>query len=191
MKHGKRKNLRELKFVEEYLLDGNATQAAIRAGYSKRTANEQGSQLLARLSHLIQPRLIEQRKALRKEIGITKERIIKELACIVFQDAGDFYDKLGNVIEIPELKARARRAIAGFEFTEDFLNAKDKGGDTQRVASGYTKKIRTWDKVKATELLIKLLGMMPKEHDRGVKDDMTLEELVLGSMELEEKEKQP
>jgi phage terminase small subunit len=37
-------------FVREYLLDLNATQAAIRAGYSERTANEQGSRLLANAS---------------------------------------------------------------------------------------------------------------------------------------------
>ncbi len=37
------------RFVEEYLIDLNATQAAIRAGYSAKTANEQGAQLLAKL----------------------------------------------------------------------------------------------------------------------------------------------
>lgn len=41
---------KEKAFVREYLKDSNGTQAAIRAGYSKRTANEQASQLLARLS---------------------------------------------------------------------------------------------------------------------------------------------
>ena len=41
---------KQQRFVEEYLIDLNATQAAIRAGYSKHTANEQGSQLLAKLS---------------------------------------------------------------------------------------------------------------------------------------------
>jgi phage terminase small subunit len=38
------------RFCQEYLIDLNATQAATRAGYSRRTANEQGSQLLAKLS---------------------------------------------------------------------------------------------------------------------------------------------
>ncbi len=41
---------KQKRFVEEYLIDLNATQAAIRAGYSIKTANEQGSQLLANLS---------------------------------------------------------------------------------------------------------------------------------------------
>lgn len=38
------------RFVSEYLVDLNATQAAIRAGYSERTANEQGARLLAKAS---------------------------------------------------------------------------------------------------------------------------------------------
>ena len=38
------------RFVEEYLIDLNATQAAIRAGYSPKTANEQGARLLAKVS---------------------------------------------------------------------------------------------------------------------------------------------
>ena len=41
---------KQKRFVDEYLIDLNATQAAIRAGYSPKTANEQGSQLLAKLS---------------------------------------------------------------------------------------------------------------------------------------------
>jgi phage terminase small subunit len=43
-------NARRRRFVAEYLKDLNATQAAIRAGYSPKTANEQGAQLLANLS---------------------------------------------------------------------------------------------------------------------------------------------
>jgi phage terminase small subunit len=38
---------RQQRFLDEYLVDLNATQAAIRAGYSTRTANEQGARLLA------------------------------------------------------------------------------------------------------------------------------------------------
>lgn len=41
---------RQERFVSEYLIDLNATQAAIRAGYSTKTANEQGARLLANAS---------------------------------------------------------------------------------------------------------------------------------------------
>lgn len=43
-------NAKQQRFVDEYLVDLNATQAAMRAGYSERTANEQGARLLAHVS---------------------------------------------------------------------------------------------------------------------------------------------
>lgn len=67
-------NARQQRFVEEYLVDLNATQAAIRAGYSAKTANEQGAQLLAKLS--IQE-AIEAAKAKRSErTAVTAEDVV-------------------------------------------------------------------------------------------------------------------
>lgn len=65
------------RFVAEYLVDLNATQAAIRAGYSAKTANEQGSQLLAKLS--VRAAVDE---ALAKRAGkleITAEKVLRDI----------------------------------------------------------------------------------------------------------------
>lgn len=183
-----KRNARELRFIEEFLLDGIATQAAIRAGYSPKTAPVTGCKLVKKHKAVIEAKLAEQKAALRKEIGVTKERIIKELACIGFSDAADFFDTFGNPIAIPELKAKARRAISGFEFTEDFLGVKQPDGTKKAEASGYTKKYKLADKIKALELIAKLLGFV-NEKDKGLKDSMTLEELVLGSMEIDKEGK--
>lgn len=40
-------NLRQRKFVDEYIISGNATQSAINAGYSEKTARQQGQRLLS------------------------------------------------------------------------------------------------------------------------------------------------
>ena len=61
---------KQQRFVDEYLIDLNATQAAIRAGYSVKTANEQGSQNLAKLS--IQQAIAEQMAERQKEPGSIK-----------------------------------------------------------------------------------------------------------------------
>jgi phage terminase small subunit len=73
---------KQRRFCEEYLIDLNATQAAIRAGYSPRTANEQASRLLAKVSirSCIDISLAE----LSKRTGVTAERVIRELAKIAF-----------------------------------------------------------------------------------------------------------
>ncbi len=65
------------RFVEEYLVDLNATQAAIRAGYSKKTANEQGAQLLAKLS--IREAVAEAQEARSERTGITQDEVIQGL----------------------------------------------------------------------------------------------------------------
>lgn len=75
---------RQARFVEEYLVDLNATQAAIRAGYSKKTAQEQGSRLL---SNVIVAAAIEAAKGERsKRTEITQDMVLRELAKIGFSD---------------------------------------------------------------------------------------------------------
>ncbi len=68
---------KQARFVEEYLLDLNATQAAIRAGYSKKTANEQGAQLLAKLS--IREAVAEAQAIRSKRTEITQDEVIQGL----------------------------------------------------------------------------------------------------------------
>ena len=68
---------KQARFAEEYLVDLNATQAAIRAGYSKKTANEQGAQLLAKLS--IREAVAEAQEARSERTGITQDEVIQGL----------------------------------------------------------------------------------------------------------------
>lgn len=71
-------------FADEYLIDLNATQAAIRAGYSKRTASQIGEQLLRKLE--VQEYLQERMKARSERTEITQDRVLQELAKIGFSD---------------------------------------------------------------------------------------------------------
>lgn len=59
---------KQARFVKEYLIDSNATQAAIRAGYSEQTANEQGSRLLANVSVRQAVEAGQEKKAAKLEI---------------------------------------------------------------------------------------------------------------------------
>ena len=86
---------KQKRFAEEYLIDLNATQAAIRAGYSAKTANEQGSRLLANVS--IQKAIS---KAIAERSGRTKisqDRVVNELAKIAFLNIADLIDQNGNM----------------------------------------------------------------------------------------------
>lgn len=78
---------KQARFVENYLLDLNATQAAIRAGYSAKTANEQGPRLLA---HPEIKSAIDAAKIERSErTEIEAERVLKEIAAMAFYDPAD------------------------------------------------------------------------------------------------------
>lgn len=77
-------NARVLRFVEEYLVDLNGTQAAIRAGYSKKTANEQASRLLANVN--VSDAVLAAMKKRSERTEITQDMVLRELAKLGFSD---------------------------------------------------------------------------------------------------------
>lgn len=81
---------KQKRFVEEYLIDLNATQAAVRAGYSTKTANEQGSRLLANVSikNAVDKAMAERSK----RTGINQDRVLQELAKMGFAKITDVID---------------------------------------------------------------------------------------------------
>lgn len=75
---------KQQRFVNEYLIDLNATQAAIRAGYSKKTAQVQSARLLSNV--MVSQYLSERRQALQGRTEITQDMVLRELAKIGFSD---------------------------------------------------------------------------------------------------------
>ncbi|WP_290497940.1 terminase small subunit [Hyphomonas sp. UBA4494] len=69
---------KQLTFVQEYLVDLNATQAAIRAGYSPDTAKMQGSRLLTKDD--VQAAIAEAQEQRREKLEITADRVVQEYA---------------------------------------------------------------------------------------------------------------
>lgn len=80
---------RQQRFVEEYLVDLNATQAAIRSGYSPKTAGAIGSENLQKPEIADAIAIAKARRSERTEITI--DAVLKELAAIGFANAGDFF----------------------------------------------------------------------------------------------------
>lgn len=68
---------KQQRFVDEYLIDLNATQAAIRAGYSPKTANEQGARLLANVS--VAAAVKEGKKAREERTEVTQDWVVHEM----------------------------------------------------------------------------------------------------------------
>ena len=76
------------RFVDEYMIDLNATQAAIRAGYSEKTAQMQASRLLSNV--MVQAAIEKEQKKLAAKLGITTENVARELAHIGYDDIKNY-----------------------------------------------------------------------------------------------------
>jgi len=134
---------KQKRFCEQYILDFNATRAAIKAGYSKDSARSIGCQLLTKVNikHEINE-LIEKRK---EKLIVNQEMIIAELAKLSFSDIGQFLDENGR-ISLDDLKEIDTSLIQE-------ISQKD-------TKSGVDIKIKLFSKEKAIEMLAKHLGIL-------------------------------
>jgi phage terminase small subunit len=142
--------------VQEYLIDLNATQAAIRAGYSPRTANEQGARLLANVS--IAQAISQGKQAQVERTGITADRVLNEIARLAFVDVRKLFAADGGLKKITDLDADTAAALASLDVDE--LWATDADG---RRPVGQTKKVKLWNKTDNLTLLAKHLGLLKEQ----------------------------
>ena len=145
---------KQQRFVEEYLIDLNATQAAIRAGYSVKTANEQGSQNLAKLS--IQQAIAEQMAERSKRTGINQDRVVLELAKIALVKMTDIVDSQGRIKS--DASPDDLACIESVKYKE---SESDTGSSVER-------EVKIASKLKALELLGKHLGMWNDKLDVNI-----------------------
>ena len=139
-------------FVAEYLVDLNATQAAIRAGYSDRTAHSQGPRLLENVE--IKKLIAAAMEKRGERTEVTADRVIEELAKLAFFDVRNMFNDEGKPKEISELDDVTAACIAGLDVQDSFEYV----GDT-KVFNGYTKKYKLADKKAALEALGRHLGI--------------------------------
>lgn len=142
-------------FVREYLIDKNATQAAIRAGYSARTAEQAGYQLLQKTS--VRQAIDEALADVAQRVGITVDMVLRERRRLAFFDPRRLYREDGSPIPIHELDADTAAAIAGLEV----LEAYEGSGENRRFV-GYTKKYRLAGKDPSLTALEKYFGIQEK-----------------------------
>jgi len=149
---------KQSRFVAEYLIDLNATQAATRAGYSVKTANEQGARLLANVS--VRSAVDLAMRARERRTEITQDRVLQELARIAFFDLRKLYREDGSLKAIHELDDDAAAVLAGVDVVETKGNAAIGGDDGIRHIPEYVKKAKVFDKNTALTLAMRHLGML-------------------------------
>lgn len=159
---------KQLRFIGEYLTDLNATQAAIRAGYSRKRADAIGYENLRKPE--IVAAISERMKDREQRTEVTQDKTLRELARIAFFDPRALFRSDGAPIPIAELDADTAAAIASFD-----------------VGLDGSIKYRFCDKNSALDKLAKHLGMYEKHNQQknpleGVPRDVlkTISERLIG-----------
>lgn len=157
---------RQSRFVEEYLVDTNGTQAAIRAGYAARSASVAGARLLA--NDKVAAEIARRRKELSNSLEITQERVLLEYARVAFYDPRKLFNGNGNLKKIEDLDDDTARAIALTEVVTRSLGE----GEVE-----YVHKVKAWDKLTALGKLAEHLGLFnekPAEPANVYNDNRTV-----------------
>ena len=151
---------KQIRFVEEYLVDLNATQAAIRAGYG---TNRDSSASLG-YQNLRKPAVAEAvTRAMAERPGITRARIVDELGRIAFANAEDYFSWGPNGVTVKDSEGltQEQRSVV----SEVSQTVTEKGG---------TIKVKLSDKQAALEKLARVLGMFTDKHEITGKDGEAL-----------------
>lgn len=154
---------KQKRFVQEYLVDLNATAAAKRAGYSPKTASEQGARLLANVK--VQEEIQKAIEKRQNRVEITQDRVLQELASIAFAKGTDYASIISGVVmmnDTEKLTEEQKAAIVGIKQTKEGVE------------------VKLADKMRALELLAKHLGLLQAQEKQ---EDGMLLELIKGLQE--------
>lgn len=130
--------VKQQRFVDEYMVDHNATQAAIRAGYSAKTANAAAPRLLVNVG--VQAAIQKALQKQQKRTEITADWTLKEIYKLAKFNSKSLYNPDGSIIPIHKLDDDTAACIGSIEIAET-------------PAGERTKKVKVWDKGQALDKL--------------------------------------
>lgn len=154
-------------FADEYLISGNASGAARKAGYSERTAGAQASGLLKRPD--IAEYIAARRAQLSQSSAFSAERLEKELSQLAFSNVADYtrLNEDGDLeVDFSGSTREQLSAVAGVKVRKRKIY--DNKGNL--VGEEHNSEFKLWDKLRATELLGRQHGMFKQDETRVVVD---------------------
>lgn len=138
---------KQQRFVEEYLVDLNATQAAIRAGYSARGATVRGSQLLA--NRKVADAVAAEMAKRSEQTGINAAWVLRRLAAEAEADVRDLFDEDGNLKPVHRWPEIWRKGLVSGIDVERLFD----GRGENREQIGTVTKIRLSERIRRLELI--------------------------------------
>mgnify|MGYP003659941065 CR=1 FL=1 len=163
------------RFCHEYLIDLNATQAAVRALYSVDSASEQGSRLLGKLK--VQELIYKLNQVRIEETKINANFVLTQLHAIANSNVKDMFDESGMCLPIKQIPDCIAKTIQSFDVEERVVEDPETG---EVRAMTKTIKVKLWSKDKSLENLGKHLKLFTDKME--VSASMTLENIIGNSM---------
>lgn len=145
-----------IKFCDKYFETLNGTQSAIYAGFSEDTAKQQAWQILQRDD--VQEYLQKLRIEYADKAGVTKEKVMREVAKISFSDIRNYYTGDDKLKPITDLDDNEAAALASVKTYEEY---------SQHEVIGINKEIKLYDKLAGLEKLARMLGMYEKDNEQA------------------------
>lgn len=152
-------------FVREYLVDLNATQAAMRAGYSERTAHSQGQRLLKHVEVAAAIAAAQDKRA--ERVAFDADRVLLEIGRIATSDLRRAFNDDGGLKNPSAWDDDTAAAISSVKVV---TRRAPGGGEDAEVE--YVTELKLWDKNSALDKAGKHLGMFREQIDVNVKTDL-------------------
>lgn len=146
---------KQKRFIDEYLIDCNATQAAIRAGYAKKAAVQTGYELLQK-DH-VQEEIARRRVKISDMADVQAVDVIRGLARVAMMDPRKLFTDSGEPIGISNLDDDTAMAVAGVEVATV---------GNQEIGLGQVTKLKLNDRVAAMDKLMKHLGQYERDNSQ-------------------------
>lgn len=155
---------RQERFVAEYVSCLNGKQAAIRAGYSRTSAQQLATNMLA--TPAIQAAVAAETESYLKRVEVSTEKTLRELALIAYADHADYYcqdDKGRPIVDLRNVPPGGSKVIA--EVTNKLTEGGDGKPDVREV------KIKLHSKTVALDMLCRYLGLLKDKSDDAGNDE--------------------
>lgn len=163
---------KQLRFIEHYVIEQNATQAALKAGYAQASAGQKGHQLLKHPQ--VGPEIRRRLADLSERHGIDAERVLLEVKRLATSDVRRLFNEHGQLKPPHELDDDTAAAVSSIEVVAR-AGGVDEHGNT---IIEYVHKIKFWDKNSALEKAGRNQGLFPTKLEHTGKDGAPLEREV-------------
>ena len=170
------------RFAEEYLIDLNATQAAIRAKYSKKTAKSQGQRLLTDVD--VAAYIAKGKEERSERTKIDADWLLKRLADEAEADVADLYNDAGGLKPVHEWPEIWRKGlVAGLDVHQEYEYE-----DGRKIPDGMVMKVKLSDRIRRLELIGKHVDVQafPNKVEVGGPNGGPIEQVVMDKDEYAE-----